>query len=96
MNEGVVLGRALDLHVDRRQEWKLGVLSLASIDGSRLEAEFKAKRKLVLIPLHLCGPWLRLTLCQIPQLLGSDVPHRPCSEQEPSQNGSVNLRRRPP
>jgi hypothetical protein len=51
-------------------------------DESRLEAEFKAERKLVLIPLHLCGPWLRLTLCQIPQLLGSGVPHRPCSEQE--------------
>jgi hypothetical protein len=38
MSEGVVLGRALDLHVDRRQEWKLVVLSLASMMdlGSRL------------------------------------------------------------
>ena len=43
ISEGVVLGRALDLLVDRRQEWNLGVLSLASIDGFGLEAELKAE-----------------------------------------------------
>lgn len=39
--KGVVLGRAPDLLVNRRQEWKLGVL--VSIDGSGLKAEPKVE-----------------------------------------------------
>ena len=59
MSEGVVLEKALDLPADRRQEWKLGLLSfsyplqilqaLMDLD-SRLN--LVAERKLDLIPLY--------------------------------------------